>query len=140
MDFKEVLHALVAKDKQNEYAKKPIRTLGEVILLLKAQPPFNTIELDFTKDNPCGLGSYRGYYTDLSLDYGIDAKSMIVKDLLKMFEDADGSTYTGYKGGDFTMHRKTLVWIAPYGDCGRMLVDIQSKKRVTTIITEEDKD
>lgn len=138
MDSKEVLHVLVAKAKQDEFAKKLIKTLGEVILLLKAQPPFNTIKLDFTDDNPCDLESYRGYYEDLSLDYGWDTEPIIVRDLLKMFEDADGSIYTGYKGGDFTMHRKTLVWVAPYGDCGRMLIDVQSKGDVTTIITQED--
>ena len=138
MDFKEILYASVAKMKQDEFAKKPIKTLGEVILLLKAQPPFNTIKLDFTDDNPCDLESYRGYYEDLSLDYGADTDPIIVRDLLKMFEDADGSTYTGYKGGDFTMHRKTLVFVAPYGSCGRMLVNIQSAGDITTIITQEE--
>jgi len=138
--FEQSLHAMVAKAKQEKFAKKPIRTLGEVILLLKAQPSSNLVKLDFTDDNPDGLRSYRGYYEDLSLDYDSDAKSMKVKQLLKMFEGADGSTYTGYKGGDFTMHRKTLVWVASYGDCGRMLVDIQSKKGITTIITQEDGD
>ncbi|HEC65520.1 MAG TPA: hypothetical protein ENI23_09510 [bacterium] len=136
-EFKDVIHALVAKAKQDEFAKKPIKTLGEVILLLKSQPPFNIIELDFTTDNPSDLISYRGYYTDLALDYDDDVIGTNVRQLLKMFEEADGRTYEGYKGGDFTMHRKTLVWVAPYGSCGRMLVDVQSKKNITTIITQE---
>jgi len=139
-DTENMFYAMLAKAKQDEFAKKPIKTLGEVILLLKAQPPFNTIKLDFTDDNPCDLESYRGYYEDLSLDYGWDTEPIVVRDLLKMFEDADGSTYTGYKGGDFIMHRKTLIWVAPYGDCGRMLVDIQSKGGITTIITQRDND
>lgn len=139
-DFEQSLHALAAKAKADDFAKKPIRTLGEVILLLKAQPASNIVKLDFTDDNPDGLRSYRGYYEDLSLDYDSDAKSMKVKRLLKMFEVADGSTYTGYKGGDFTMHRRTLVWVAPYGNCGRMLVDIKNKNGTTIIITQEDEE
>ena len=138
MNFKEIIGAMVAKAKQDEFAKKPIKTLGEVILLLKAQPLSNIVKLDFSGKNPSHLESYRGYYEDLSLDYSSNEKPITVKQLLEMFEDADGSTYTGYKGGEFTMHRKTLVWVAPYGDTGRMLVDIQSKKGITTIITKED--
>lgn len=125
--------------KQKEFAKKPIRTLGEVILLLKAQPPDNVIMLDFTAGIPSHLDSYRGYYDDLALDYTELRDPITVKELLETFEGADGSTYLGYKGGGFKMHRKTLVWVAPYGETGRMLVDIQSKGNVTTIITQEDK-
>lgn len=138
--FQDFFDATVAKMKQDEYGNKPIKTLGEVILLLKAQPKSNTIKLDFTDSNPSHLDSYRGYYTDLSLDYDSDEKSKTVKELLKIFEDADGLTYEGYKGGDYTMNRKTLVWVAPYGSCGRMLIDIKSKGKVTTIITQEDEE
>ena len=136
--FERSLHAMVAKAKQEEFAQKSIKTLGEVILLLQAQPQTNVVELDFTNQNPIGLDSYRGYYEDLALDYDPNARPKIVEELLKLFEDADGQTYRGYKGGDYTMSRKTLVWVAEYGNCGKMLVDIKSQKGVTTIYTEED--
>ena len=136
--FVSSLHALVAKKKQEEFAEKPIRTLGEVILLLKAQPISNIVKLDFTEEHPRNLISYRGYYEDLCLDYDDTAPPITVGRLLEMFEVADGQTYTGYKGGDFTMHRKTLVWVAPYSMCGRMLTDIKSTKGITTIYTQED--
>ncbi len=136
--FQDFFDATVAKMKQDEYGSKPIRTLGEVILLLESQPKSNTIKLDFTTDNPSHLDSYRGYYTDLSLDYDSDERSKNVEELLKMFEGADGQIFDGYKGGDYTMNRKTLVWVAPYGSCGRMLVDIKSKGNITTIITQDD--
>lgn len=138
--FMRSIEAMVEVEKQKEFAQKPIKTLGEVILLLEAQPALNIIKLDFTNQNPRGLISYRGYYSDLCLDYDSDAKPMTVKQLLQMFEEADGSIYTGYKGGDFTMSRKTLVWVAPYGDTGRMLVNIQGKPGITTIATQEDND
>ena len=138
IDFEQFLHAQVSKMKQEEFAKKPIKTLGEVILLLKMQPASNLVTLDCTKDNPCGLDSYRGYYEDLSLDYDDRGKEITVKQLLELFEGADGKTYTGYKGGDFAMHRKTLVWVAPYGHCGRMLTDIKDENGITIICTQDD--
>jgi hypothetical protein len=124
--------------KQEEYAGKPIRTLGEVILLLQAQPEDNIVRLDFTSGGPWRLHSYRGYYEDLSLDYRANAEPLTVKQLLALFEKADGQTFSGYKGGDFKMHRKTLVWVAPYGSTGRMLVDIKNTGTVTTVCTEEE--
>lgn len=126
--------------KMDEFAKKPIRTLGEVILLLEGQPERNTVKLDFTNEIPTSLHSYRGYYEDLSLGCSPNARPMTVERLLKRFKDAKGQTFEGYKGGDFTMHSRTLVWVAKYGDTGRMLVGIQSKDGVTNIITQEDDD
>uniref|UniRef100_A0A6M3KA10 Uncharacterized protein n=1 Tax=viral metagenome TaxID=1070528 RepID=A0A6M3KA10_9ZZZZ len=138
--FTKMFLALVAQAKQEDFKGKPIRSLGEVILLLKAQPESNIVRLDFTDDNPGGLISYRGYYEDLCLDYNSNAKPIRVGELLAMFKNAVGSTHTGYKGGDFTMSRQTLVWVAPYGSCGRMLTDIRSKDSITLIITSEDKE
>ena len=137
MNIEKFLRAEVSKMKQEEFASKPIRTLGEVILLLKTQPSDNTVKLDFTQDNPCGLTSFRGYYEDLALDYAEGCEPMKVGRLLSLFENALGQTFTGYKGGDFAMDNTTLVWVAPYGDTGRMLTDIKSEEGVTTIYTQE---
>ena len=89
--FLRSIKAIVAQEIQEEFAQKPIKSLGEVILLLQAQPSTNTVKLDFTQENPVGLESYRGYYKDLSLDYTLDASPKTVKQLLKMFKDADGN-------------------------------------------------
>lgn len=133
----QLIHDGAAQMKAREFAQKPIRTLGEVILLLKAAPQTDKVSLDFTDENPRGLDSYRGYYEDVALKYDYEGPAITVSQLLKMFEEADGKTYTGYKGGEFTMYRKTLVWVAPYGHTGRMLTDIKSENGITTIITEE---
>ena len=139
--YADSLMAMVNQEIAEGFAHKPIKVLGEVILLLEAQPKANIVSLDFTNCNPAGLSSYRGYYKDLALDFDLEAKRMTVKRLLKMFKEADGQTYTGYKGGDFIMNRKTLVWVSPYGlNNGRMLADIKSEKGITTICTEEDED
>lgn len=122
-----------------DFERKEIKTIGEVILLLEAQPQNNVVELDFTDQNPCGLTSYRGYYKDLCLDYGAYPPIKVSK-LLTMFKEADGKVFCGYKGGDFEMDRKTLVWVAPYGDCGKMLTNIINKGNKTIICTEEEED
>ncbi len=140
MDLQTIVDAQVAKMKMEEFEKKPIRVLGEVILLLEAQPKKNTVKLDFTNEIPTSLHSYRGYYEDLSLDYSPNVQPMIVSQLLQLFKDADGKTFSGYKGDNFTMYRRTLVWVAKYGDTGRMLTDIQSKDGITIISTQEDED
>ena len=136
--FVQSLHAMMEQEKQEEFAQKPIKVLGEVILLLKAQPKTNIVKFDFTESNPLDLDSYRGYYSDLALDYSHTGKAMTVKNLLAMFESADGRTFTSYKGGDFTMNHRTFVWVAPYGVCGRMLTDIKGERGITTIYTRED--
>ncbi|KKM14093.1 hypothetical protein LCGC14_1709530, partial [marine sediment metagenome] len=107
--------------KMDEFAKKPIRTLGEVILLLEGQPERNTVKLDFTNEIPTSLHSYRGYYEDLSLGCSPNARPMTVERLLKRFKDAKGQTFEGYKGGDFTMGEYTEVWLSEYGTCGEGL-------------------
>ena len=145
IDFERVVHAEVAKMKQDEYAKKPIRTLGEVILLLQAQPKENLVKLDFTDDKVEAIDSYRGYYEDIALEYGPESRFSYrgplttVKELLDECERAVGKTFYGYKGDEYIMHRKTLVWVSRWGHCDqRMVTDIRSDGNITTIITEKD--
>lgn len=64
--------------------------------------------------------SYRGYYSDLAFE----AKSTPVaaSDLLRQCQNALGSTYEGYKGGNFKMAEDTPLWRAAYGCCGDAIV------------------
>ena len=135
-DFTNFLHAQVDKTVDNDFAQRPIKTLGEVILLLEAQPQDNLIRIDHEGGHPTHFNSYRGYYRFLAIDYG--EEPITVAGLLNKAKFADGQTFSGYKGGDFFMSRKTLVFVAPYGETGRMLVDITTNGNVTTIHTAED--
>lgn len=49
-------------------------------------------------------------------------KDPTVADLLVALHLADGETFEGYKGGQFTMHRGTDVWASEYGECSQLLV------------------
>ncbi len=144
--FADMLMASVDKQIAAEFAQKPIKVLGEVILMLEAQPQDNIVKLDFTERSPADFNSYRGYYKDLAMEYGtryVNGKPtkdpITVAEVLSRAQSCDGRTFTGYKGGDFPMSRKTLMWVAQYGMTGRMLIDIKDEGDGTTrIITQDD--
>ena len=77
-------------------------------------PPFNLY--------PTGFDSYRGYYSDLALEYDTENKFITVGELLKKAEDCIGKTFTGYKGGEFTMTKDTTLWIGNYGETTDLLI------------------
>lgn len=56
--------------------------------------------------------SYRGYYEDLAFE---PAQNVTVGEMLAAARSAVGSTYEGWKGGDYTMSEWSSVWIAERG-------------------------
>ena len=76
-----------------------------------------------TGNAPGDLISYRGYYSDLAFEPG--DRCVTVKELLERANEANGDTFTGYKGGDFVMGDDTPLWAAPYGSTGLAIVDIK---------------
>jgi hypothetical protein len=69
---------------------------------------------------PGKAGSYRGYYSDLALSKSEAPKT--AAEFLAQCEAANGATFRGYKGGDYTMGSDTPLWRAEYGDCGDAVV------------------
>ena len=64
---------------------------------------------------PLGFGSpdsYRGYYECVAFS---PEKNVTVASMLAHAKSALGSTFEGYKGGEFTMHEFTDCYIAYYG-------------------------
>ena len=85
-------------------------TLGELIDYLENHNP----ELKLAM----GLGdahSYRGYYEQLAFEL---EPSVTVEKMLKTAKSCLGKTFTGYKGGEFTMDHDTDTWIAAYNSTG----------------------
>lgn len=81
--------------------------LNDLIAALSALPP------DAMVKNGFGLpDSYRGYYQDIAFEPVEEAR---IGDMLKYAEKAMGETFTGYKGGEYTMNGYTECWIAEYG-------------------------
>lgn len=102
-------------------------TLGEMIDRLEELPP--DLEIECLEEPH----SYRGYYCDLAFEKGMG--TMTVEELIKICDAALGRTFTGYKGGEYTMGFHTPVWIAPYGSTGLKIKNITDEGKFKT---EED--
>ena len=83
--------------------------------------------------------SYRGYYEDLAFE---PVRNTTVRKMLKAAKSALGTTYGGYKGGEYKMKEYTDVWLAWEGSCGEgigyILLDYMTgnllKKRITGVL------
>lgn len=84
-------------------------TLGELIRALKEMPSDGVITHGFGEPM-----SYRGYYGDLAFAPRINTTA---GEMLAHAESAVGKTFTGYKGGEYTMSEHTDCWISEYGNC-----------------------
>lgn len=103
-------------------------TLRELQRALEVLPKDLVFDHGFAKPH-----SYRGNYEYLGLE---PAKNVTVESMLDTLEEADGSTYTGYKGGEFTMHGKIPVYLAHYGNCGSEIVGI-ALVDIATLLVED---
>lgn len=84
--------------------------LRELIEYLEKEDQNKIVTMGFSNPH-----SYRGIYRELAFEPTIN---IAVSDMLKAAKSAMGETYTGYKGGDFTMNEYTNVHLAEYGNCG----------------------
>lgn len=106
-------------------------TLGELIELLEDSPSDAPIEFS-DGDVPTSFHSYRGYYEDLAF-YSEEGEAT-AGGVLERAREASGSTYTGYKGGDFVMGDTTPLWKADRSEFGRPVVGLQTDGESWTLI------
>jgi len=147
MDLQTYLSNAVAASRAKSLAASDQLTLGEIIA--KLEPIVEkqkaviekygheaTVQYDFEYLFPTSIDSWRGIYAELALNFESEGTRMTVSDFLKMLKDAVGKTYTGYKGGDFTMSRQTPVWVANYGNSGNTaVIGIVDDEHTVIIIT-----
>ena len=88
-------------------------TLGELISWLENQPQEKEVVMGFSTPH-----SDRGSYENLAFT---PKNRAVIGDMLGYAREALGSTYYGWKGGDFTMHEHTEVYIGNYGECGEAI-------------------
>lgn len=121
-------------------------TLGELINKLEPLLPYQEgiekkyghkarVEFDFSNTYPTFLSSWRGIYAELALnwaggDFSDDfTKAPTIDKFVEMLKAAIGQTYTGWKGGDFTMDRDTRLWVANDGMVGNTgITDVQNNE------------
>lgn len=95
--------------------KVPMR-LGALIDRLDLCKPDAEVRYDFASFVPVTAASYRGDYSQLAISHE-PYKKITVAALLEVLRDANGKTFCGWKGGDYTMHDGTPVWVANSGEC-----------------------
>lgn len=76
------------------------------------------VRFDFEYVRPAFFDSWRGIYKELALGFSIDGEDVTINKFLAMCKECLGKEFTGYKGGDFTMHKNSPVWVANYGNSG----------------------
>lgn len=119
MDMQTIFDNAVAAARAKELETSDQLLLGELIQKLesvknKGLPVF----YDFNdKESPTYFMSWRGSYCEPALGHE-ENKVTLVSDLLLMAKEEIGKVEVGYKGGDFTMHKRSPIWIANYGTSG----------------------
>ena len=82
-------------------------TLEELIKILEKAPQNLKVPKGF--NNP---HSWRGSYDELAFE---PVENVLVSEMLADAKSAVGKTYTGYKGGEFEMDKRTEVHVSDWG-------------------------
>lgn len=93
---------------------------------------------DFPSVVPTGIGSWRGSYDELSLDFDMqkDAETMPVTKFFNLLKGAMGNSFTGYKGGEYTMDKNTPIWVDNYGHANNTaVIDVVDNEYSVILIT-----
>lgn len=133
MDVQGMMDAMSASWRRNRSQYHV--TLGKLIAILEGIDADGHVRLDDSDLAPGRENSYRGYYEDLAFEPVVEP--VTVADFLSRCRAALGSTYEGYKGGDYTMDADTPLWLAGYGDCGPAIVDAVPDNHGLKLITKE---
>lgn len=113
-------------------------TLGGLIEVLEDADAELPVEFE-DGTSPGALKSYRGYYSDLA--FSDTDETVIAANLLGRAREANGKTFTGYKGGDYVMNERTPLWRAEWGEwdgeTDALMNAIIEEQRVVLVGNEE---
>lgn len=138
-DLQALFNHVAAGAKAESLADKPIITLGELIAKLEQQDGEADLAVQYheTLREVSDVDSYRGYYSDLAIEPGGDSYGSVAYGL-DLLREAVGKTFTGYKGGDYTMTSRTLVWVDHYGNYSGLGVTGVEVRDGLVVITSAD--
>src|SRR4051812_10967667 len=103
--------------------------LKELIETLETYDPATPVPIGF--NNP---HSYRGYYDQLAFE---PKENTTIGAMLESAKRAMGKTYTGYKGGEYTMGEYTDCNLANYGCCGEEIGPILLQYMAGKVVRHE---
>lgn len=138
MDLQTILQNAVAAKRAEEMKTSAQLTLGELILKMEGKSPEKPVVFDDGEHFPTSLSSWRGSYCELAIEYNEydTEKPMNAGDFAEKLKGALGKTYTGYKGGDFTMGKTTPVWVANHGNVSGFRNDKKAEYNDDTAIVD----
>ena len=86
----------------------------------------------------CG-DSYRGCYHNFAVEPTDDVTDrFLIDEIIDFFKQVIGTSYTGYKGGEYTMQEETLVNVTYYSEVGPMLVGFRIEDDTAIAVTNYD--
>lgn len=166
LDIQTMVNNAVDAGRQKELADSPQLLLGELILKLESVSPDKPLYIDIEDKRPMGIDSWRGIYAELAIQTesmgsvqtkevdeaiggeiyykheNIGKENPTVSEWIEVMKEAIGRTFTGYKGGNFTMSKNTPVWLAEYSESGfgkdyksTFFVDVEEKDGRVYLIT-----
>lgn len=136
-DYFDLVRGAVAAKVNRMCADAGQLTLGELAARLEAANPDAAIQFE-DGTSPGTFDSYRGYYDMIAVNHGPPCTA---GEFLKRTNDAIGETFTGYKGGKFTMTRMTPVWVAEYSKCpGIGIVGVDTSEDTVILKTKQIED
>jgi len=136
----DMIMKMVKQKREIEFLKSNQIGLGnlitqteEIVKNIPSEENSTWLSFEFGSLGVTCMDSYRGYYDELALGYGDDGVS--IREFLKILKNALGKVYTGYKGGDYEMHKDTPIWAANYGRTGyTKVIGIEKENDYTFII------
>lgn len=82
--------------------------LGGIIARLEREDPTRVLPIGFANPH-----SYRGYYDQLAFE---PVRDISIGDMLIACRAALGTTFEGWKGGEYRMDESTDCWISRHGE------------------------
>ena len=138
MELQEILNNAVQNIKQERLKTSPQWTLGELIVALESvQDKSLRVFLD-SMEIPTHFISWRGSYDELVIEFDKTSSPLSVKEFLVKAKNALSETFFGYKGGEFTMGRRTPLWVDHCEEGShRGVIGLETKEDKVLIMTDE---
>lgn len=115
-------------------------TLGAFVDALAAAEPERSVYFDWCRLTPTCFDSYRGYYDQLALGVALHG-NVTAGALAGAAKRAIGTTFEGWKGGDYKMTRSTPLWVDNPGEAtGTQIVGVRDDGWAIIIQTKADAD
>lgn len=114
--------------------------LGELMTALEREGHRKPVFFDALRAIPTKFDSYRGYYEDLALGFDgrFTAPDMTVGTLIELCRCAIGSTFQGWKGGNYAARPNTRLWACNRGlSNGFEIVGVESNLYEVILKTEK---